>query len=429
MTTSSVRLQRGFTIVELMLGLVLGVFLMLGMITLFSSVNIVYNEGQEIARLQENVRFALETMSRDIRMSSHRYCSSFNNKPGKPDLRNSPRVLVAAAIEGVPTDGSIAGIPALPNTTGTSYQLPNSYFIQGHECNFTDGDCDPVVPDYLDVPDDHGTSDGERAFGTDVLTMRYFGSEGQILAADMADPTAPVPVSSTKPNGAAVSYSNGDVLVVADCDEADIFEVSSTSGTAPVLIDFSGSGNVGSPPSLSKAYGRSEDARIFELTSTSYYIAFREDAVTGDKYSTLRRVRNGNDQELVPGVDRLDFRYGVDRRDTCPADPVTGAIISCQTAFLTAAEIEDESVGNCGSAGCLWRQVVSVEVNILMSTVNPIGSATNQPFTYMNTNFTPPDGIPRCEDDADADTCDDDNPDGLLRREFQAVISFRNMNA
>lgn len=428
----------GFTVVELLIGLVLGIFLMLGMITLFSSVNITYNEGQEIARLQENVRFALETMSRDIRMASHRYCSSFNNKPGKPDLRNSPRVMIAAPLEGVPTDGSVTGIPALPNTTGAAYRLNNNYFIQGHECAFSDGDCSPAIPTLASgtvpavsspVPADHGTDDGDRAFGTDVLTLRYFGTEGQLLAQNMASATAPIPVPATTPSGAATSYAAGDVVVVADCDEADILRVTSVSGTGPVLINYSGSENVGATPTLTKAYLRSEDARVFDLNSTTYYVAFRVDAITGEKYSTLRRISNGNNQELVPGIDRLDFRYGVDRRDTCPVDPVTGDVVPCQTAFLTAAEIEAQSVGNCGSVGCLWRQVVSVEVNMLMTTVNPIGTVDNQPFVYQGTTFTPPDGIPRCQDDADADPCDATDPDRILRREFQAIISFRNMNA
>ena len=61
--------QKGFSLIELMIGLVLGLFVTGIVITVFMQSKRSYNQDDEIARLQENGRYALQVMSRDLTLA------------------------------------------------------------------------------------------------------------------------------------------------------------------------------------------------------------------------------------------------------------------------------------------------------------------------------------------------------------------------
>ncbi len=61
---------QGFSMVELLVAMMLGIFLSLGMGNLFLSSNNLYVQDEESARMQENSRYALRYISRELTMSS-----------------------------------------------------------------------------------------------------------------------------------------------------------------------------------------------------------------------------------------------------------------------------------------------------------------------------------------------------------------------
>jgi type IV pilus assembly protein PilW len=61
--------QRGVTLVELMLAMVIGLFLMLGTLTVFQQSRASFRVSDSVARLQENGRFVLDMMEPDIRVA------------------------------------------------------------------------------------------------------------------------------------------------------------------------------------------------------------------------------------------------------------------------------------------------------------------------------------------------------------------------
>ncbi|WP_439887517.1 PilW family protein [Pseudomonas sp. MBLB4123] len=65
------QLQAGFSIVELMVALVLGLLLMTGIIQVFLSSRQTYAANEAIGRMQENGRFALEFISRSARNAGY----------------------------------------------------------------------------------------------------------------------------------------------------------------------------------------------------------------------------------------------------------------------------------------------------------------------------------------------------------------------
>jgi type IV pilus assembly protein PilW len=64
--------QNGFTLVELMVAMTVGLFLTAGMISLFIGSKQSYRATEALSRLQENGRFALEYLSRDVRQVGFR---------------------------------------------------------------------------------------------------------------------------------------------------------------------------------------------------------------------------------------------------------------------------------------------------------------------------------------------------------------------
>lgn len=61
--------QYGMTLIELMVALAIGAFLMLGAITVFMQSRTTFRITESISRLQENARFAIDALEPDIRMA------------------------------------------------------------------------------------------------------------------------------------------------------------------------------------------------------------------------------------------------------------------------------------------------------------------------------------------------------------------------
>src|SRR4051794_24843321 len=80
--------RRGFSLVELLVAMGLSLILLAGVATMFASSRGSYETNERLARLEENGRFALDTIARDIRSAGYLGCSNFAstnlvvNKPG-----------------------------------------------------------------------------------------------------------------------------------------------------------------------------------------------------------------------------------------------------------------------------------------------------------------------------------------------------------
>jgi type IV pilus assembly protein PilW len=65
------RRQHGMTLIELMVALAIGAFLMIGAITVFVQSRMTFRVTESVSRLQENARFALDSLEPDIRMAHY----------------------------------------------------------------------------------------------------------------------------------------------------------------------------------------------------------------------------------------------------------------------------------------------------------------------------------------------------------------------
>lgn len=382
-SAASMRAVRGFTLIEMMVAIVMGMLLTAGIITLFSGTTGTNKIQDGLARLQENGRFALTRVDSDLRMLSGQYCSNFAGS--SQATTNGPQMSQRAPW----TFAASLNLPdATPVTYGTATAVSPRLFVQGYECS--SGTCTPALPAGFPAV---GTADGDRLQGTDVLTIRYLTGTGWPVS------TAPVPSCAsggtitldpqagddTPETGNPVrqKFAAGDIALYSDCQNPSLFPVAGYGGNVITLGSVLAGGAGGAP--YCKAAGN-RDTRMFNFSkdfiTVTYFVKLVDshDPDANGLVPTLVRRVNGTDQDLVQGIDRLDFVYGVRN----PAGTVTYQDASTIEASADGAgTCIDPPDGVAAESGCLWRSVRSVETHMLFNTVRDLPlTAVDQSFTY-----------------------------------------------
>jgi type IV pilus assembly protein PilW len=303
--------NKGMSLIELLIAMAIGMLMMLGAVTLFSNNKRIYKELNSTGRLQENARFAVEILIKDIRMAGYSGCadniSNVNNN-----------------VNGSGVDDNL-------------YSFENA--VEGSEsaANWQPSNSNDQVASIV--------------AGTDAITVRYLQPSGISVDNPFTPPTATTFFTNSS-NGLAI----GQIVAVTDCSDADIFQITNlqtNSSTKTTVTHNSGAGTPGnSTGSLSKTYG--SDAQFLILVSRRYYIA----DVDGDGISGLYRQENAEATgiELIEGVERMKILYGVDSTSDTVADSyvnaagVAGAggwsnVVSVQLALLFQT-IEQDFTGD-----------------------------------------------------------------------------------
>lgn len=288
------RRQRGFTLIEIMIAIVIGLILTGGIIQVFTATRQSNRVHEAISRMQENGRMALEVISRDARMADFWGCS-----------------------------GDIANVT-------NHLDSGESGFI-----NFMVGGVD-------------GT-DGTTT--SDVLVLR--GGAGNGLA--VQSPFGPA-TSSALNIAAGNGLEEGAIVMISDCESADIFQVTNddadTTGSVAHTTAGSvtpGNDNVSDPGCaganahcLSKVYD--DTARVFTTTEITYAIGTGSEGLPA-------LFRNG--QEFLDGIEEMQVLYGEDTDGNGVADYYVTAgdvvdmtrVISVRFAVVTVSSDDELTDG------------------------------------------------------------------------------------
>jgi type IV pilus assembly protein PilW len=76
MINHSGKFQKGLSLLELLIALTLGIFILASLIGLFVNTKGTYRLNENLARLQENGRFAISFLSRDLRLTDYKACAT-----------------------------------------------------------------------------------------------------------------------------------------------------------------------------------------------------------------------------------------------------------------------------------------------------------------------------------------------------------------
>ncbi|MHB1058355.1 MAG: PilW family protein [Rhodanobacter sp.] len=438
--------QHGLTLIELMVAMVLGLLVAAGIVTVFASTSSSNKAQNQLARLQEEGRFAVTRLSSDLSMANGQYCTNSGGvaKPGTGgtylDHLRTPKVYakdLIGALGDVTTNwGATSGItyPAAPTA---SYSMPSFLFMRGYDCTLTA--CTPVDPhDYVAGIPAMGTALNSRVKGSDVITVRYvnpsagwsIGAAGgsTIATSSSAGTISSITLKPLAHEPPVTNFANGNLVMLADCSNAQIFAASASGGvitpsTDSTLVYTDGTPAAQQPQSAPAVFSVDRD-----LQTVTYYlkvVSVNNDNKAPFTGALMRRVnqavaaRGGSEDELVRGVERLDFKYGV--QDA-----------SGNTSFLTAKEVDDSTtcppseINAVTTAGCLWRGVKSIEVSLLMDGQVPLYTLAASDLQYRysadtKTGLLAPAGH-------NIKPGDQGFPDQLLRREFTALVAVRNYN-
>ncbi|MGJ8663782.1 MAG: PilW family protein [Marinicella sp.] len=423
----------GFTLIELMIAMVIGLIILLGLVSLFTSSSSLNRSQSGLALLQENGRYAITRIKQDIELAGRKHCatvampSEFTTNWDQGYTMTSWQVDNGVTFtNGFPTlaqvemDGNDANqLPGDGSLTGNSYPLDPRYFIQGFECD--DSTCGPALTtvgaDTLTAFPAMGVNDGDRAAGADILTVRYLKGGARVTEATSV--VNPPLVTSTITLADPVLTSSNPALV-ADCGNSLVANAS-WSGNSVTLSSFT------QPPVFNLLGDTRAYDMVTDLRNVSYFLGIDEDPSDPSRMiSSLYRSENGNTQQIVEGVERFDVFYlaqlQTGRVARLTADQVqqvsdggdfstVGCIIPPSSPYLGGSD----TLAN--GPGCLWRSIYAIEVHLLLNTVNNSTPSESEPFVYSPDGLTPqtpgstlPSGLA---------------PEKMYRREFTAIVPVR----
>lgn len=436
----------GFSLIELMIAMVLGLLVAAGIISVFISTSSSNRVQTQLATLQESGRFAISRIGDDLRMANGQYCTN-SGGIAKPiaasggtylDGLRAPTVYAQNLTDDISdvttpmgkSDGSNA-YPAAPSSS--PYTLPSFLSMRGYDCTTTA--CTPSDPHAkVSAIPAMGKALDDRVPGTAVLTVRYVNpSRGWAIGrpgytyvtpavAGSASSVSSITIAPDSSVGEppASDFHSGDLAMLADCSNAQIFAVTGSSGTiSPDAAKNNGTITLQKPSSAPRLFDFNRD-----FQTVTYYVrlaSLNDNGAAPYTGELVRRV-NGTDNAIVRGVERLDFRYGVEDANG-------------MTSFLTAAQVDSSAVACPPSIapdplksdpGCLWRAVKSIEVSILVDGQQPLYtlSANEQQYVYdVDGNDTL-----RAPGAHTVKPTDQGFVNPLLRRQFTALVALRNFN-
>lgn len=175
------RLQAGLTLVEMMVALAIGTFLMAGTLTVFAKTRDLYRTNEAAARLQENARYAMSTIEADLRLASNW------------GLINRADLVENAVADDEPIPAELDDDALVIDACGDRWAINLERYVDG-----SDGD----------YRLDDSTSDCD-AFGTasddaDVLTVRH-ARFNVIATADLGATDGQIKIQSSRVMGSLFS--------------------------------------------------------------------------------------------------------------------------------------------------------------------------------------------------------------------------------
>ena len=252
------RRQQGLSLVELMVALAIGSFLIIGAVQIYNQSRQAFLVNESVARVQETAQFALDTIEADLRMAS-----------------NWGRNSRGLAVEG----RSLVGEPNPKELT-----IPVG----------ADGSCGDNWAFDLARPIDGADNVADNGYDLPCAARGGFDPQSDLVTIRRAS------VQPVDP----VDLEPGRLYVQSTRVQGELFD----DGTTPLsFLPITNHPITGAPSSAAH-----------NLMVSSYYVSPTSDLIPG--VPTLRRktltVRDGapfiEDQEVAPGVENIQLQLGID---------------------------------------------------------------------------------------------------------------------
>jgi type IV pilus assembly protein PilW len=307
-------LANGFTLVELMVALLLGLIVVGGALAIFSSNKQTYVATENLGRVQENSRVAFELMARDIREAGGNACSKT-----------------------IPVANML-------NTPSARWYYNFTDPIKGYGPGdaLTDG---PVV----------GAAVGNRVAGTDAIELKSSYDSGVTL---VNQPSAQA--ATFKVNTVNHGLQDDDIVLICDYRQVTMLQISSASPSSVTIVHTPGAGTPGNCtkgfgfPIVCSANGTpyifAPGAIVSKAHSTRWYIGNNP---KGGKslYQTTLVGGAPAEQEITEGVSNMSLQY----------------LLRNGKDYVAAASVPAAS----------WKDVLAVRATLVMEGQDKIGTDGN----------------------------------------------------
>ena len=237
---------------------------------------------------------------------------------------------------------------------------------------------------------------GSRVTGADVLTLRYQSGTGWPFTVAGSGAGATITLNPEIVDGKTIddklsigqslAFQSGDLALITSCGGGQVFEAdvsgnSTADNTGAVLNPTSGALIDSSrfPPPVA---GGTFDSRVFNFSrgflTVTYYLGLVTDPTSNpDEPGRLipvlyRKVNGGTPDEVVRGVERLDFLYGVQYQDGSLHYLSADNVVANSNAANCIATVASQPAW----AGCLWGSVRTIEAHMLLDTVSNVQGLT-----------------------------------------------------
>ncbi len=293
--------QSGFTIVELMVGLLLSLILVAGILQVYLGSKTTYRVTEGLSRLQENTRASAEMLAKDIRMAGYIPCSQPQNAP-------------VSIVDSNAWWAQLFETPILGFEGDTSTTLPPTNLV------------------------------ANAKVGSDAIMVLRGGS--RVAGVKLFD--ASVNQFILQRDVGANWVEDGSLMIACDSSNARLFQASNVGTDTVTLADNTAvPGNNGA---INHSFGN--DAQIANYSAVIYYITASS---SGNGFSLYRSYLNVNSaganipetEELAEGIENMQLLYGYDSTGDGNAD----RYLQANDALLST---DDD-----------WQNVVAVRIGLL----------------------------------------------------------------
>ena len=298
--------QRGFSLVELMIAMTIGFIVLAGIGYLYIESRQAFRSMDNLSRMQESARYALEIMARDIRMAGYRGCAS--------------------------SSGGFHNTLSKGTESAYNFGLPiNGY--DGVGANWT-----PALP-----TDTGGLSGLNILSGTDAIILRSAFGGGTTVSKQPGNSSADLQI--TTPNDLAIN----DIVLVTNCNAATVFQVTNmnVNGAGQNVVHNVGTGSPGNfTKDLVENYSAS-GGEIIKMQSKSYFIrtgAGGRPALW--QFDNYKPAGGDNPAEITEGIENMQILYGIDADSNGIVEGYSSADAVANWSLVAAVRISLLVAGN-----------------------------------------------------------------------------------
>ena len=339
----------GLSLVELLVSMVIALVVLAGVIQSFVASKQSFIQESEVAYIQENARFAVDLISRDIRQAGNWGCSGSGNMANAFD-GDLDSLVKSTAVEGF--EGGVSTLPAYLTSADTN---------------------------------------------TDALIVRYGDTNNAQIVDQHTTPSAIGLVSSG-------AYSVGEIMVLSDanCDQAGIFAASAINGQTVshaansknctgmlsgtfecgncTSSSYCSDGSVGDVMATGNNALYSAGSMLLPFVGHAYFI---DESTFDSNLPSLHRVSitttggvaGSTTEELVSGIEDMQISYGVDNDIVADGQA---------NRYFTADQIPDD-IASVAGGNIGWDRVVSIRIQLVMRSRNIVLPQNNTTAYLGNT--------------------------------------------